>query len=338
MANHANSILAAAIYGASQNLQAVESRRKKYGATSAFLANMQSFDYNARLATVDQKPATIRMLKTDATTAGSTVSCNPSGTGGDSVDFALTWNTASVPLTIAESLAIENQMTLEQMVTQDMDNAWRGLHNKIEADALTFLEANRSGYDNGSGLSTWVSAASANYRSIPVASKDLMRSYMKEEIQSMDFDTPIDIIHSSPYGAFWGNTNIQGDGNARNYQDQDPDYSYFRTSNAVSVASTYGGMYLVPHGGINIIFWVAPRYRKNTIKGDKQWSTVKDPIFGMPTSVYTKSDCADTSAMGGEAVDDVTSAQFSIEYAFVYSEITAPALATPIMKYALATT
>jgi len=336
MANFSNSVLAAAIAKATSQFQAIENRDQEYGAIKMFRQNSDMFPVIPRLGTLKQRPSSFR-LNLDAPRSGdNALTCDPVGTRGDSVDTSLVWKTYTNELTIPYKSETENLYTVEEQAAIDVRNMWKGTINEIETDAVTYLNTNRSQNDISGVNSTW-NGATDYYNSIAVAKADRVRSIIRDEMRKAKYTGQLQLLHSMNYDELFQNTQIQGSGNSRNYADQDRLFNYFYTNEDIDIASTYGGLFVVPLGGIAMLMWIDPLYRKNKMAGDKEWFTINDPIFGMEFGAYRKMDCADSTAVGGAAQDLVESLQINVDIAFTHAPVSSPANETPVHKYALAT-
>ena len=339
MANFNNTILSGAIWEASREFAGLESRTQGYGAIQLMLANQKRFPEIGRLASAGQRPASIQLDSFTPTTAGTSISCSPVSANGDSVNTALTWQTISNVVTISEARATENLKTTQEQAKIDYENALAGMHDKLETEILSFINTNRSGYSIAkTGLSTWVSAGSANYNSIALARKDHIRSTIKSEMRAAKYRGNMNLLISSPYDEYLYHTGIQGTNNSENMQDQLSGFNTFITDNASTVSSTYGGIYAVPVGGVMMFIYVEPRYLKGSTNSKGVWSSTPDPKFGFNLGMFTKEDCADTTARGGGPQDNVSVTEFHFQVAFATPTLTSPSLETVIHKYALATT
>lgn len=336
MANFSNSVLAAAIVKAQQGFQKLENRDSEYGGMKAFLSNTQDFDIIQRLATARQRPSSYRMNTFTKSTGLGSLTCSPTATAGDSADTSLTWQTITGEMQISHKRQSENLYTTEEQAVIDLKNMWGGVAQNLEEAAMSYLNTNRSQNDISEGLSTW-NGATDYYNSIALANKDRMRTIIRSEMRKAKYTDKLNIVHTAPYDEFFENTEIQGAGNARNYQDQDKKFNYFYTNEDITLASTYGGMFVVPMNGVAMLMWIDNLYREGASTGSKEWGNIVDPIFGLPFGFLVDKDCADTTAINGAKQDLAESMQVHIEVAFTHAAVTSPANETPIHKYALAT-
>jgi len=336
MANFSNSILTAAIYQASLDFQGVENRDSEFGGVKAFLSNKSEMQRVARLATASQKPSSFRMNTFAPSPGLGALTCNPTSASGDSADTALTWGLVTGEVQIASARSGENQYTTEEQLVIDLKNMWSGIADELEVAAMAYLNTNRSQADINQGESTW-NGSTAYYNSIALANKDYIRGIINSEMRAAKYNQRKSLIHTAPYDNFFDNTDLQGGGNARNLQDQDRRFDYFYTNEASAVASTYGGIFVVPMGGIQMLTWVRPTYRTNKPTGSEEWGMQVDPLLGLNFGMFKSIGCADTTAVGGDKQDRSENVQFHLNYAFTHAPITSPSGETPIHKYALAT-
>jgi hypothetical protein len=336
MANFANSVLPTAIVEAQRLFKQLEDRESNYGAVKAFRNNTQEFSRINRLATERQKPGSFRMSSFAPASGSGALTCSPTATSGDSVDTSLTWQLVTGEMVISNKRATENLMTVEEQAVVDMKNMWSGIYQDLEEAAMSYLNTNRSQNDISQGSSTW-NGSTDFYNSIALAKKDNIRSIIRSEMRKAKYDSRLNIVYSAPYDEFFENTEIQGSGNSRNFNDQDKNFDYNYTNEDITLASTYGGMFVIPIGGIAMLTWIAPIYREGKMAGDKEWGRVTDPVFGLEMGYYRKDDCADSTLVGGGPQDLVESVQFHVNVAFTHAPVTSPTNETVIHKYALAT-
>ncbi|MCP4665179.1 MAG: hypothetical protein GY849_02340 [Deltaproteobacteria bacterium] len=335
--NFSDTILTSSIWQASRDFEDLNQRLQEYGAVKLMLDNQRNFPLIQRLAKNGQKPTSIKLNDFNPTTAGTSISCSPTATSGDSTDTALVWQTISNSVTISQKRATNNLYTVQEMADIDFKNAITGMHDALETAIVNFINTNRSGYSIAqAGLSTWVSAGSANYNSIALERKDHIRSSIESEMKNQKYRGIKNLLISAPYDEFLTHTAIQGSSNAENFEDQLRGFKTYYTQENSTVASTYGGIFAIPVGGIMMFIHVDPSYNGISTNAGV-WKRTKDPRFGFDLGMLTKNDCADTTAIGGGPQDNVSVTEFHFEVAFAIPSVSSPALETVIHKYALAT-
>ena len=339
-----DSVLLSAIGLMDKKFNSKELRKPVFGAETAFLEKrgmlIPSVD---AIRKAEQQTVRADYLERNAVAIGSTRSCTPSAYYGDTGTLDLSWTTYSH--TAKTSIKIAENNTYDQLVLfqNDIYNRFVDLHTQIEADAVAYLEANRTGIQGNRTMNTWNGAA--DVMQVALADRDDYLNYIKTEMYQDNYRGTLMDIHTIPMMAMYRQQFAQGASNDENLQFQYPGFQHYDSAAITNgTGSVYGTSYIVEEGGIALLDWIPAINRNgNESKKGEVWTTMPDP-FGYPLTwaVFITDGCANTTYSTGTdprgaTQDYVRTYEFSVDLSFNRAPLTVNAGQEVINKYELMT-
>jgi len=338
-----DSVLLAAVGLMDKKFNSKELRKPLYGATSAFV-NKRSLliPSHKDIWKAENQTLTAKYLERDAQAIGSTRSCTPTATLGDSGTLDLSWTTYSHTASTYVKVFENNYYSAVEAFQNDIYNRFMDLYAEIEDDAVAFLEANRTGVQGLRTLNTWDGAG--DVMQVALADRDNYLNFIKTELYAQRYRNTLMDIHSVNMMSMYRQQFAQGASNDENLKFQYPGYEHYDSLEVTNgTGNVFGTSYIVEEGGIALLDWIPFINRRGQeSKAGEVWTTMKDP-FGYPFtwSVYITDGCVDsTFSQGtnpkGSTQDYLRTYEFSLDLSFNAAPITV-ALETPIMKYQMMT-
>lgn len=282
----------------------------------------------------DTQTTTALYLKKKDFTVGSTKSCAPVGQQSGSAKVDLTWTTKTVILKTNFKQHAGNEVSMARALANDLYNAEQSLWTAVDVDLLAYLEANKSGVNDGaSGSFDTVNDIMA----ITNTNKTFFYNLVTADMQMNDYSPEFFDVHDPMWSAYQRQYINQGAGNSVNTAFQFDGFIFLPSNLIIPGAigsNTYTSLhYIIPAGGVAIVDWNDPLNRAGKVSGEKVWMTMQSLIHPEFTlDVYKTSDCADTSADGGSTQDFTEVWEISFTYAKAIQPL--PVVGeTPIFKY-----
>jgi len=307
----------------SEQFNAPELRRSNWGATMAFLMDRNfTFPKIEELRT-SQNRTTQAMYKKkkDFTVSNAAPTCTPSGeTSGTGIQ-TLTWTPYKVVVTSPHKPFYNNEQARQDAFNHDLENALRSLHDAIETDAVSFLEANKTtvnGADGAFPYGTW--NAARDTMEFATGAEERIYSYFNAEMKLNDYNSPpwLD-IHNTAWDAERLYALNQGAQNGTNYSWQFNGFEQFWT-NSIDPAAYYDhSFYLVPRYGIAMLDWIEPMNVEfsGRIHANREYGVLPNPIIPDIRLQYMKYEtCADTTDDGGDTQDPIDTWEISTWISF----------------------
>lgn len=321
MANYAASVLAEAKLILAKRYAAPEKRLKVSGVVGSFLKNSQLAIPNLGTLRASESRAEKGYFMTRQKRAATgTRTFNHTGTVGDSMEVAFTWQTFKDVAQTSLKRA-ENQLFNDaELLANELDNIFKNIHEEMDATALAYLATNKTAVNTATKNGSWNAlngtweVASANISRFLQLGKSMLRqNYYKSA-----FDAILDpvLYVEAEYAA------AQGGGNATNYGFQFGGASILEAVDLADANYLAGMGFIIPEGTIGAVDWIPSKNRQG--KGDYEsvlggYGTIQDPITGLTFAVHAYSQRADTSASGGNAQDVVTEWEVSVDMSFNHS-------------------
>jgi hypothetical protein len=338
MANYQPSILLDAIGLITEGFNKHELRPGYFGATQAFLKYR---DYSVPdLSTIRKSPnrtTTVKYLTRTSQSPVSARSCSVTASLGDSGTSNISWVTKGFTLYESAKLFDNNFYSARQAFVNDLYNGMLDAHEDLETAAVAYLEANKTGVNGGSAFMGTFDTTNDIF-DVAVADKTRYYNYLKTVMRENKYRGELNVIQNVAADAIMWEQMAQGMANAANQQYQYRDLNFIE-SNYVTTASDYLiNSYVVPAQAISLLDWIPPLNEGGRKEGAYEWTTMGD-IFGLPItwSVFKKTECADTTEIGGDTQDLVTKYEVTCDFGFVKAPITT-ASETVIYKFGLKTT
>lgn len=338
MANYQPSILLDAIGIVTDPFNKHEFRPGYFGATEAF---MKYRDFSVPdLDSIRKSPlrtTTVKYLTRTNQAPVTARSCTVSAALGDSGTADVTWATRGFTVMTSAKQFDNNYISQARAFANDLYNGMLNAHEDLEALAVAYLEANKTGVNNGSAIfGTW--DGSNDIFNIAVENKTRYYNYLKTIMRENKYRDELNIIQNVAASSIMWEQMAQGISN-----DTNEAYQYrglnFVESDTITTASDYLiTSYVVPDHAISLLDWIPPLNVRGAKEGAYEWTTMGD-LFGMPItwSVFKTTECASTVSTGGDTQDLVTKYEVTADFGFVKAPITV-ADETPIYKFGLKTT
>ena len=295
-----------------------ETRRSKYGALEAYRAGTSLLIPTTRLEALKTSTERVTSIDTfvkEANGTGTARKCAGTG-GGSTARTALTYATFVEEFSVSD-LEHSNNLTSKQEAFNHLFNERiKSLHNRIDAAAVTHLEANKSTVNAGTIYGA--SAVDIVAKGVPQLTKNEFYNNLSVEMQQNDYDAPYYNIASTSQKALMRFDLNQGAGNSVNLQFPMPDYQHYFT-NRIAEVGVESSSYVVSPGTVGLVTWINQLSRMGQDIGTDRWSSFEDP-FGLLGSIELKikEGCFDNSgSFAGAEADLVTSYVMAVEVAFV---------------------
>jgi hypothetical protein len=338
MANYANTVLLNALANLADPNK--DLRAPQYGATRAFndykrdlIVNYDEFNLVKNKSDLQTKQ--VDYLRRTTATVGSSRAASLTGSMGDSTRDTLTWVTYTREFTISDDNMRNNTQAFRMLSTQ-MRNARLDIGAEIESDAVTKLEAFKNTVQGNRDLGTW---DSTNYVSeIANANKNDYYNYMATEMRTLDYNGPLQEIHTYNLNALINQQTAQGQANSANLQFQYPDFQFYTSNSVTNLSDYFGTSYVCEQGSLGLIDWIPGKNREG-LPGHNNFDFTQMPdpfgIFDRMALAIEKK-VQDSSAaganIGGNTQDAVWLYEVSIDVAFFIPTITTQKL---VNKYGL---
>lgn len=288
----------------------------------------------AALRMADTQTTTAMYLKKKTFTVGTAKDCAPSGEQSGSAKVDLTWATKNVVIKTNWKQHAGNEVSMARAFANDLYNAEVSLWTSVDSALLTYLEANKSGVNDGT---SGTFNSTYDLMEITNTNSQYLYNLVTADMQMNDYNPEFLEAHDTMWTAQQRKYINQGAGNSTNTQFQFAGFEFF-PSNLIIPGVIGGGTYTsihyyIPTGGVAILDWNDPLNRAGKVIGDKAWGTYQSLIHpGFTFDLLKTTACADTSADGGGTQDYVETWELSLNYALAKQPVPT-ADETPIFKY-----
>ncbi len=244
---------------------------------------------------------------------------NHSGAPADSSEVDIVYDTYSDTFSTSLKRPDDNIFDAATILAHEIENSLINLHEGIETDLVGFLDTNKNQVsDPASGTLKGATFNGVNF---------------VYEIGAGDSDTYINILKSIYRQEKYRNSMIQGVMDSLLFQEQEKIANQgtgnstnlgFQFSNVEMMESVEvddgnypnGIGFYAPVGTVGILDWIPPANRQGV--GDIQsvlggYTTITDPMSGLNFALHGYTERADTSASNGNAQDNETEWELSID-------------------------
>lgn len=342
MANYTPSALNVAQARLIQRFQSNELKYRIPAVYLEFIRNSQiMFPNYEQLRTREDRVVTAYYKKRASRALETGRTHNHTGNVGDSGYLTPSWTTYSDKFSHSLKQANNNVFSLEEMISNDVENSMINFAEGFDTLATEYLFNNRSGVNSASEEGTFNST------------QDVF------EIDNVNIDRAIQIAKSvmdinkfsgnyvifadtTAYNKFEKQAN-QGGGNSENLSFQ---FSGIRFVKAVELHAlfaalgspyTLGSWIVVPEGEIAGL----PHIPKENALGVEtklsSYGMIMNPIDGLDYAIHSYETLADGTSVGGYTQDVITQFQTSLDLAFNYAP-SSTANATPLLAFAIVET
>ncbi len=338
MANYQSSILTDAIGILTDRFNKHELRPGFFGATQAFLKYR---DYTVpNLSDIRKSPQRTTTVKYLARTTQDPVTargCTITAALGDSGTSNVTWATKGFTVYTSAKLFDNNYYAQSQAFANDLYNGMLDAHEDIESAVATYLEANKTGVNNGS---SWMGTFDTDNDifNVAVADKTRYYNYIQAVMKENKYRGELDAVQNVAASAIIMEQTAQGAGNSANLTYQYGNINFMESTNITTASDYMIYSYVFSPYSVAMLDWIPPLNTRGDGFGTTEWTTMGD-LFGMPITwaVYKTHECADTTSIGGDTQDHVTKYQVTCDIGLVKAPITT-SNETVIYKFGLKTT
>ena len=213
-------------------------------------------------------------------------------------------------------------VTEAQDFMQQFSDAEEGLANFLETQILASVDAAKASTFN----SAFVGAAAkypllADALQVTAANVPFFLNDAKSIMQADDFSrNNLEVIGDAQLASFVSQYVNQGGGNSTNTAFQFNGYTFAYSNTVATSAAAVSTAYIMPAGSVGIVAKVSPDAAANRSSSDVRWSVEASDLMGLDMSLMVKEECANVSAITGNAEDTnslVKSYQMGINVAIV---------------------
>jgi hypothetical protein len=198
-------------------------------------------------------------------------------------------------------------VTEAQDFMRQFSDAEEGLANFLEAQILASVDAAKATTYN----SAFVGAAAkypllADALQVAAADVDFFLNDAKSIMQADDFSrNNLEVIGDAQLASFVSQYVNQGSGNGTNTAFQFNGYTFQYSNTVATSAAAVSTGYIMPAGSVGIVAKVSPDAAANrqSMSDGIRWSVEQSDLMGIPMSLMVKDECADVSAITGNADD-----------------------------------
>jgi hypothetical protein len=275
------------------------------------------------------QPEKIPTLNQISTTIQSTFnSCTISPDGSGSTFVPITYVTTGFDIGITPAINAGNYIDAGEDLAWQMKQGFKNVYAALEADAIAYLESNKSN-TNLSPTSLFTGGAfSAGVYTVPDAAKNSFYQKIPTIFQrNVLSGKPVDLANTEaqPNYLFIAN---QGPGNSQNLAYQTQNIETYRSNFVTTATGMQETHFLLPMGSVGVYNWLPWEARNNQkITEANGWTTVTDPIMGMQWQVYYNYNC-----VGGQYTQAWA---YRAAFAFMH-QYSSDVNATSILKYQIA--
>jgi len=275
--------------GANEILQKPENRDKNFGVFEKLWDNRQTlFPFLASpdgATAIDPedgvKSAQVASFENKGDAVGTTRSSSHTGAALSTTTDTLTWATVSQPFGVSMKDATGNFFKEAAQMAQGMITARQLCLQKINTDALAFLDANKSGVSAVTSypINNVTFDGTNDIHNVANGGKDLFFAIIQTIMEANNYGGfGIDFIHDYNLKQLALQFFNQGANNDVNKQYQiAQNFNY--AAALISSASTAGLGYMFPTGSVGIITAI-PKKNREGMAGDGQiWGSMVDPVY-----------------------------------------------------------
>lgn len=324
-------------------ISAYEDRFANYGAFSTYLKDTPNLipggaDFIANRKGAD-RTASFTVINRETFSTSSSRSCTAGTQDSVSAYVTPSWTTVKFAIMVVPSQYENNYVSMQADFNHKMDTLERTFLYALEGAAVTSLEANLSEVNNATG-NPYAFASSVS--TVPLSGNDYFLNELSSQMMYNHLPTsPLQIIASPRFSAYWDRYTNQGAGNSANTQFQFGGKTVAYSNQITVATSDRDTVYVAPIGTYGFLNWIDPDARLNHVSGDgKEWFVQPLPRVGINVGVLYQSTCADKSVLQGGLEASLTeSYSFSFDYMFTTAYNSTPATNPGnIFKYTLSKT
>jgi len=319
MANYAASVLAKAQVLLDERFQAAEMRQKPSATLMQLRKSSEFLTPDLKELRVREDRPTKAYLKNRAARALTAARlATHSGAIADSTEVDIAYTTYADKFSTSLKRGDNNIFRDAEIMAHEIENALINLHEGIESDLITYLDANKQ---TASSKATAIERAPFSVVNgvYEIAAGDADQYYhiIKSIFRQEKYPTGmIDVISSSGLVSLGQFAAQQGQGNSSNLGFQFAGLDIAESIELLDANYTNGISFAYPMGMAGILDWIPTQNRAG--KGDFDsvlggFGSIVDPMTGMSIALHGYTERADTSATNGNTQDEVTQWEMSID-------------------------
>lgn len=324
MANYAASVLAEAKLILKDRFASPEKRLKSPGVFAAFRKNTDIAVPNVGdlRTSVNRAEKAYFANRTKRANFGGRAH-NHTGAVGDSTEVALTWAQYGDVFQTGLKRSENNLMNDAMLLANELENAFKNIHEAIDTAALTYLGTNKSTVNvaTKNGVFDAVNDVFEIDSDTVERALQFAKSMMRQNYHKGMFEAILDPVFFAQAEHYLN----QGAGNSQNLVYQGNGVSIWEAIGLNDANYPLGSGYMIPEGTIAAIDWIPQKNRDGW--GDYEsfnggYGTIQDPITGITMAVHGYSTRADNSATGGDAQDVNTEWEISVDISMNHAPLT----------------
>lgn len=337
MANYSDSLLVTAQSMVSDSMQKPEFRNKLWSVEEVFKKGAPFLlpDIDSIKTSDSRTVETYAGSKTTASVGSARSYDHSASAYGDSQKLTLNFTTYSRTFKSSLKMGDRNFLSAAQMLQNEIISAFIDLHDEIEADNVTYLNANKTQVNNANDgqLGSW---DDSNYLwQVEKSKEDYYFQYLMQMMKSNKYRGVIDVINDPAMMALAMQKAAQGATNAENLGFQFAGLNQYESIDLTPEAGQVGLSYLIPTGTVGMVDWIPRLNRQNVQTKDYTYTTIADPFgSGIQFALHIREEGADTSGSVGETQDVVIEYEVSTDIARVKAPLSTSNAST-IYKAAL---
>lgn len=339
MADYAASVMARAQVMLNDQFQSAELREKPSPTLMALLEqrNFLIPDLKA-LRTREDRPTSTYLKNRTTRTLTNARTHNHTGNVGDSTQVDITYTTYTDRFSTSLKRGDNNIFSDAEILANEMRNSLINLHEGIETALVTYLDTNKTQVSAppSAALKRATFNATNDVYEIAAGNSDeywhIIASVFRQEKYNQSMFKVISDSLLTSRGEFQAN---QGTGNSTNLGFQ---FGPVDVNESIELtdANYAGGISLAwPMGLVGILDWIPIQNRQGKGNFDSVlggFSTMTDPLTGLEFAVHAYTERATTAATNGNAQDEVTQWEMSIDLSPQHAPLTT-ANASPIFAF-----
>ena len=320
MANYAASVLAQAQVMLNERFQAAEMRQKPSAALMMLLKSRDFLIPDLKtLRTREDRPTKAYLKNRANRTVANARSHNHSGANADSTEIDISYTTYADTFSTSLKRADNNVFSDAEILAHEIENSLINLHEGIETALITWLDTNKNQVSAppSGGIDRATFNTANDVYEIAAGDADEYLSIAKSIFRQEKYNGgQFDAILSSLLSSTHEKKAAQGTGNSTNLGFN---FIGVEASESIEVSDTNyanGIGFFSPVGMTGILDWIPKQNRQG--KGDIDsvlggFTTITDPMTGLSMAVHGYTERGDTSGTNGNAQDEVTQWEMSID-------------------------
>lgn len=295
-------------------------------------------DYNV-LKTRDDRAIEANYFTRSSRSLGSARAHNHTGTPGASTTLTPSWTTYADDFMISLKQADKSVFTWDDMYMNELNNVIANMAEGLETAATAHLFANRSGVNSAAIQGTFNSTQDAFEIEDQYEDTAVQITKMVMDINKFGGSYTV-FCDSVAYNKF-GKFAAQGVSNSTNLSFQFAGVEFvhavglYALNSALTTPYIKGFWIAVPDGMIGALPWIPKQNRIGVETPVSKYSSIINPVDGLPYAVHEYMTAADGSGTGGYTQDVKNEIELSIDVALSYAPLSS---GTPLMAFAIVDT